>query len=70
MKSITIPLFFVFTLVNLSWFTCCAQSFEPIFEDAEGKSSIIAPRGFFGVNTANSSVRFQYFYSRSAAPDP
>lgn len=46
-----------------------AQSFEPIFEDAEGKTSIIAPRGFFGVNTANSSIRFQYFYSKSASPD-
>lgn len=59
-----------FALVVLPGLSCFSQSFEPIFEDAEGKSSIIAPRGFFGVNTANSSVRFQYFYSRSAAPDP
>lgn len=46
------------------------QSFEPIFEDEAGKTSIIAPRGFFGLNTANSSIRFQYFYSKSASPDP
>lgn len=60
----------VFALVMLPCLHCFAQSFEPIFEDAEGKTSIIAPRGFFGVNTANSSIRFQYFYSRSASPDP
>lgn len=57
-------------LLPLVTFKVYAQSFEPIFEDAEGKTSIIAPRGFFGINTANSSLRFQYFYARSASPDP
>jgi hypothetical protein len=47
-----------------------AQGFEPIFEDAQGKTSIIAPKGYLGVNTANSSIRFEYFYSKSASPNP
>lgn len=46
-----------------------AQTFKPIFEDSEGKTSIIAPLGYLGVNTENSSVRFQYFYSRSASQE-
>ncbi|TDH21409.1 hypothetical protein EXU57_19615 [Segetibacter sp. 3557_3] len=45
-----------------------AQTFQPIFEDADGKTAIIAPQGFFGINTANSSLRFQYYYAQSAAP--
>lgn len=47
-----------------------SQKLEPIFEDAEGKTSIITPRGFFGINTANSSIRLQYFYTKSASPNP
>ena len=43
-----------------------AQTFKPIFEDGEGRTSIIAPLGFLGVNTENSSIRFQYFYAKSA----
>ncbi|QMU26839.1 hypothetical protein [Adhaeribacter radiodurans] len=46
-----------------------AQTFQPIFEDGEGRTSIIAPLGYFGVNTENSSIRFQYFYSRSASQE-
>ncbi len=63
---------------TIALFTCCfavitsnpgkAQTFQPIFEDADGKTAIIAPQGFFGVNTANSSLRFQYYYAQSAAP--
>lgn len=46
-----------------------AQTFRPIFEDGEGKSAIIAPMGYFGVNTENSSIRFQYFRSKSASQE-
>lgn len=68
-RNITRVFVVSFILMSVSAKTI-AQSFEPIFEDANGKTSIIAPRGFFGVNTANSSIRFQYFYSKSASPDP
>jgi len=47
-----------------------AQTFKPIFEDGEGRTSIIAPLGFLGINTENSSIRFQYFYTKSAALNP
>ncbi|GEO07394.1 hypothetical protein AAE02nite_50580 [Adhaeribacter aerolatus] len=47
-----------------------AQTFKPIFEDGEGRSSIIAPLGFLGINTENSSIRFQYFYAKAAALNP
>ncbi|PSR56829.1 hypothetical protein AHMF7605_26690 [Adhaeribacter arboris] len=50
-------------------FTSQAQIFKPIFEDGEGRTSILAPLGYFGVNTENSSIRFQYFYSRSASQE-
>ena len=49
--------------------SCQAQTFQPVFEDGEGRTSIIAPLGYFGVNTVNSSLRFQYFYSRSASQE-
>src|SRR5688500_16460439 len=45
------------------------QTFQPIFEDGEGRTSILAPFGYFGVNTENSSIRFQYFHSRSASQE-
>ena len=71
MKNAFPSLFLTVLLLIISVNNLLAQgSFEPIFEDAEGKTSIIAPRGFFGMNTANSSLRFQYFYSKSASPDP
>jgi len=50
-------------------FTTQAQTFKPIFEDGEGRTSILAPLGYFGVNTENSSIRFQYFHSRSASQE-
>ncbi|MDQ4139990.1 MAG: hypothetical protein M3142_05650 [Bacteroidota bacterium] len=46
-----------------------SQTFQPIFEDGEGRTSILAPLGYFGVNTENSSIRFQYFHSRSASQE-
>lgn len=46
------------------------QTFKPIFEDGKGRTSIIAPLGFLGVNTENSSIRFQYFYAKSAGLNP
>ena len=58
-------------LLSLNLFTrkSLAQSFQPIFEDAEGKTAIIAPIGYFGINTENSSIRFQYFRSKSASQE-
>ncbi len=50
--------------------TAQAQRFQPIFEDGNGRTAIIAPIGYFGINTENSSVKLQYFMSRSAAPHP
>ncbi|MBF9254714.1 hypothetical protein I2I11_15520 [Pontibacter sp. 172403-2] len=47
-----------------------AQTFKPIFEDADGRTSIIAPLGYLGINTENSSIQFQYFMSKSAGADP
>ncbi|MDB5261754.1 MAG: hypothetical protein JWQ14_1035 [Adhaeribacter sp.] len=47
-----------------------AQTIKPIFEDGKGRTSIIAPLGFLGINTENSSIRFQYFYAKTAGPDP
>ncbi len=47
-----------------------AQTFKPIFEDANGRSAIIAPIGYIGINTENSSVQLQYYMSKSAAADP
>jgi len=47
-----------------------AQTFKPIFEDGKGRTSIIAPLGFLGINTENSSIRFQYFYAKGAGPHP
>ncbi|WP_347160420.1 hypothetical protein [Pontibacter chitinilyticus] len=47
-----------------------AQTFKPIFEDGDGRTAIIAPLGYFGVNTENSSLQFQYFFSKSASPHP
>jgi len=61
---------FIFSLGILLSYGGQAQTFKPIFEDGEGRSSIIAPLGFLGVNTENSSIRFQYFYSRSAELNP
>ncbi|QNF35308.1 hypothetical protein HUW51_22260 [Adhaeribacter swui] len=57
---------FVFLFLD---FVSRAQTFQPIFEDGEGRTAILAPMGYFGVNTENSSVRFQYFYSRSASQE-
>lgn len=70
MKNINCPLFLTLLFLVSAGKKSYTQSFEPIFEDADGKTSIIAPKGFFGLNTANSSIRFQYFYSKSASPDP
>lgn len=50
--------------------TALAQRFQPIFEDGNGRTAIIAPIGYLGLNTENSSVKVQYFMSRSAAPHP
>ena len=47
-----------------------AQTFKPIFEDGDGRTSIIAPLGYLGINTENSSIQFQYFMSKSAGADP
>lgn len=47
-----------------------AQTFKPIFEDGDGRTSIIAPLGYLGINTANSSIQFQYFMSKSAYAHP
>jgi len=47
-----------------------AQNFKPIFEDGDGRTSIIAPLGYLGINTENSSIQFQYFMSKSAGADP
>jgi len=58
-----------FSLIIFLNFSGQAQTFQPIFEDGEGRTSIIAPLGFFGVNTENSSIRLQYFHSRSASQD-
>lgn len=69
MKSVNCSFILCFLFLVVPFQKSYAQSFEPIFEDADGKTSIIAPRGFFGVNTANSSIRFQYFYSKSASAD-
>lgn len=59
----------LFVLNGLLAITSKAQTFQPIFEDGEGRTSIIAPLGYLGVNTENSSIRFQYFYSRSASQE-
>lgn len=61
-----ISFFLLFTLISASG---QAQTFQPIFEDGEGKTSIIAPIGYFGVNTENSSIRFQFFRSKSASQE-
>ena len=60
---------FIFSLFLFSH-NSRAQTFKPIFEDGEGRTSIIAPLGFLGVNTENSSIRFQYFYSKSGELNP
>ncbi len=66
-KRIYVLLVGLFLMVLAS--TSRAQTFQPIFEDGEGRTSIVAPLGYFGVNTENSSLRFQYFHARSASQE-
>lgn len=42
------------------------QFTKAIYEDVEGKSSIVAPTGFFGLNIKDQSISLQYFYKKSA----
>lgn len=69
MLKIHLKRLLVFFPLVASGLDVSSQTIDPIFEDGEGKTSIIMPKGFVGINTANSSIRFQYFYSKSAAPD-
>jgi hypothetical protein len=67
-KRIGFAAFMVASLVAVLNLPAQAQTFKPIFEDKEGRTAIIAPIGYFGVNTGNRSIKFQYFFSKSAAP--